>query len=279
MSVYNDSFRVRYGSLPIAISENETHFDTKPHIHSEIELLYVKHGMAQIFVSDKCYKVSEGELVIVNPMEVHSIICDKNMPYHQRCICFELSLLPDKRLCNELISGITYVDRYFKKDAEPTARIVGYFEKMFDAVALSVQTLHFEVTAYASLIFAELCRGGLITKKNTSGKRADFVSSVQSYLSKYYAEAITSEHIARELYYTQSYFCRLFHLNFGTSFMEYLSMYRISKAKSLLDDDTLKISEVAERVGFLDQSYFSKCFKQLVGVSPTQYKNRQHSNT
>ena len=277
-SVYNDSFRVRYGLLPIAISENTDHFDTNPHIHSEIELLYINQGKARIYISDKCYSVGEGDIVIVNPMEVHSIICDKSIPYHQRCICFDLSLLPDKRLAEELVSGICYIERFFAKDAVITSRISEYFEKMFESVSMSDDTLLFEGTAYSSLIFSVLKRSGLINKKTTSGKRPEFASSVQSYLAEHFSENITSEHIARELYYTQSYFCRLFRESFGTSFLEYLSMYRISKAKSMLEDDSLKISEVAERVGILDQSYFSKCFKNLVGVSPTEYKKRQYSS-
>ena len=279
MSLYNDSFRMRYKSLPIAISESHAHFDTKPHIHSEIELLSVKQGKARISVGDKCYSVDAGELVIVNPMEVHSIICDREIPYYQRCICFDLSFLPDKNLVDDLCMGRCFVEHYFPKESTVTSGISEYFDKMLDSVNKSDDTLIFDGTAYASLIFSELKRNGLIVRKNSSGKRTDFVFEVKEYLSKHFAESISSENVASELYYTQSYFCRLFRKNFGTSFWKYLLMYRISKAKALIEDDTLKISEIAEKVGITDQSYFSKCFKQLVGVSPMQYKKCQCNST
>ena len=54
-------------------------------------------------------------------------------------------------------------------------------------------------------------------------------------------------------------------------------MYRISKAKMMLSDENAKISQVAEQVGFLDHSYFSRCFKRFVGVSPSEYQRRQYS--
>ena len=92
-NMYNDSFRKRYKAAPVAITENTEHFDTSPHIHGEIEMLYIKSGKAEITVSDRKYEVSAGELIIVNPMDVHSIKADRSIPYHQRCICFDSSLI------------------------------------------------------------------------------------------------------------------------------------------------------------------------------------------
>lgn len=276
--MYNDSFRVRYGSAPVAISENAEHYDTAPHIHAEIEMLYIKRGRAQIFVSDRSYTVSEGEVVIVNPMEVHSVIADKTLPYHQMCICFDLSLLPDKSMADELTRGGSYINGFLKNDEQLTGPVKEYFERMFYSVLHSSDALLFESTAYASLIFAELKKYGYIISKRSGGKKSGFASKVQAYLSEHFSENITSEHAARGLFYTQSYFCRLFRENFGVPFLEYLSMYRISKAKTLLSDTSLKISDIAESVGFLDQSYFSRCFKHFIGVSPSEYKKHQYSN-
>ena len=54
-------------------------------------------------------------------------------------------------------------------------------------------------------------------------------------------------------------------------------MYRVSLAKAMLENPALKVSAVAEAVGFLDSAYFSRCFKRLVGVCPSEYKKYQYS--
>ena len=63
----------------------------------------------------------------------------------------------------------------------------------------------------------------------------------------------------------------------GESLVEYTTKKRISEAKSLLKNDDIKLSEVAEKVGYKDYYYFSKLFKKYVGVSPLKYKNKKFS--
>ncbi len=275
--MYNDSFRKRYGIAPIAISENADHYDTSAHIHGEIELLYLKSGAADIYVSDRSYRVKAGELLFVNPLDVHSIKADRKSAYHQRCICFDLSLVADRMLSSELLSGESLLPEHFCMSDEVTAEIAEYFEKLFSSVQRNSDALLFESVAYVSLIFAVLKEKGLIKKTSKSGKKTSFSRKVQEYLSAHYSERITSEDAAGELFYSQSYFCRIFREVFGVSFLEYLSMYRVSKARELLLKGEMSISEVAEQVGFLELSYFSRRFKHYVGVSPSEYQKSQLS--
>lgn len=275
--MYNDSFRIRYGIAPIAISENRDHYDTAPHIHNEIELLRLKAGEATVTVSDRSYRMKAGDIVVVNPMEVHSVIADRRYPYHQECICFDLSLLPDKELVCELTSGESYIYALHTLEEEVTGRLCESFDRLFEAVKQNRDTLLFESTAYVCLMLAALKEHGEVKSRGAKGKRASFPRKVQEYLADHYTEDITSDDAARELFYTQSYFCRLFREEFGTSFLEYLAMYRISIAKSMLKDPAVKISSVAEKIGFFDSSYFSRCFRRFVGMSPTEYKKHQYS--
>ena len=273
--MYNDSFRKRYKAAPVAITENTEHFDTSPHIHGEIEMLYIRSGNAEITVSDRRYEVSAGELVIVNPMDVHSIKADRSSPYHQRCICFDPSLIMDKRLREDLVSGDNRITEFLSASCEKICEVASLFDSLFDSVDSNSEELFLESVAYVSLIFAHLKKSGLIISKDGSKKRSLFVKKVQEYLSEHFNEQITSHDVSRELFYNQSYFCRLFRENYGISFLEYLMLYRISNAKLMLSSENVRISDVAERVGFLDASYFSRCFKKIVGKSPVEYQKSQ----
>ncbi len=275
--MYNDSFRKRYKTAPIAITENTTHFDTSPHIHREIEILYIVDGNAEITVSDRNYSVCAGEVVFVNSMDVHSVKADRSASYHQRCICFDSSLIVDKALREELISGESAITEFHSVNNETTRSLVKMFNELFFAVSDTSDVLFLESVAYISLIFANLKKADLIFSKKGNTKKSLFVRKVQEYLGEHFGEQMTSADISRELFYNQSYFCRLFRENFGVSFLEYLTLYRISNAKLMLSSEEARISEVAERVGFLDASYFSRCFKKIVGISPIDYKKCQSS--
>ena len=167
------------------------------------------------------------------------------------------------------------IRRYAPSSSIGTVEISKLFELLFDAVLNSSAELLLESSAYVSLIVARIKKADMIVSRKGKAKKTIFASAVQEYLAKHFCEQITSLDISRDLFYNQSYFCRLFRENFGVSFLEYLMLYRISSAKLLLSAGNLRVSDVAERVGFLDASYFSRCFKKIVGISPTDYQKRQ----
>lgn len=67
------------------------------------------------------------------------------------------------------------------------------------------------------------------------------------------------------------YLNRLFRQSVGRPIFQYLSSLRIAKARELLTTTSMRISQISEQVGFMDESYFSKVFKKYTGKSPTDY--------
>ena len=66
--------------------------------------------------------------------------------------------------------------------------------------------------------------------------------------------------------------CGLFKKELGVNLTNYIMNYRIEKAKELLRSTNLRSYEIAEKVGFLDESYFSRTFKKVTGQSPNSFK-------
>lgn len=93
-----------------------------------------------------------------------------------------------------------------------------------------------------------------------------------AFMREHFAEEITLESAAGEAAFSKFHFCRLFHHETGVLFHEYLHELRVSRAKALLADRHLAISEVAYKVGFNDLSHFDRTFRRIVGGSPTEYR-------
>lgn len=93
-----------------------------------------------------------------------------------------------------------------------------------------------------------------------------------AFISEHLADPITLAAVAREAALSRYHFCRLFHQEMGVPFHEHVNDLRVRRAKTLLADRYLRISEVAYAVGFNDLSHFDRTFRKRVGRSPSEYR-------
>ena len=101
------------------------------------------------------------------------------------------------------------------------------------------------------------------------------LDEVLHYIQHNYQENLKLETLAPLFGYNSSYLGRLFSKKLDMNFNSYLDHVRIAKAKELLDDRSLKVYEIAERVGYHNVDYFHRKFKKYEGTSPAEYrKNR-----
>lgn len=99
------------------------------------------------------------------------------------------------------------------------------------------------------------------------------VNRAKAFIHEHYAENISRTEIAASMYLTPEYMAKIFKKETGVSLKQYLSDYRIARAKELLTDPNVRVSDAAGRVGFDNLSYFSTVFKKTVGMSPNDYQN------
>lgn len=85
---------------------------------------------------------------------------------------------------------------------------------------------------------------------------------------------LSLEEISKACYISPNYLSRLFKKKRGCTLMEHLRNVRINQAKLLLQEGDMTMSEVAQSVGYSDRTYFCKVFKQVVGLSPAEYRRR-----
>lgn len=92
------------------------------------------------------------------------------------------------------------------------------------------------------------------------------------YIQTNYNKKITVQTLAFMSFVTPDYFSRLFSSVTGKTVPQYVAEIRVKKAKELLADPSIKIRAVANAVGYDDPAYFMRKFKQITGVTPTEYQ-------
>lgn len=101
------------------------------------------------------------------------------------------------------------------------------------------------------------------------------LDEVLHYIKHNYQENLKLETLAPLFGYNSSYLGRLFTKKLNVNFNSYLDQLRIAKAKELLDDGSLKVYEIAERVGYSNVDYFHRKFKKYEGTSPAEYRKKR----
>jgi two-component system, response regulator YesN len=105
-----------------------------------------------------------------------------------------------------------------------------------------------------------------------TGEYSETIQKVIALLEENIGQKITLADVADKIFLNKNYLCSLFHEETGRSFSEYMTDLRITRARRLLQQTDLSIPEIAERLSYCDNFYFTKVFKKKVGVSPYAYK-------
>jgi two-component system, response regulator YesN len=101
------------------------------------------------------------------------------------------------------------------------------------------------------------------------------IGAAIDYMKQNYAMNLTLKHMGDVICMNHSYFCNLFKQETGKSFSEYLTEIRMEKAKEfLISRIDLKSYEVADMIGYRDSKYFCYIFKKLIGVTPTEFRDK-----
>ena len=129
--------------------------------------------------------------------------------------------------------------------------------------------------SYQEALTALYCHGGQGENQifhYTGDKQcSSIVKQAMDYVQENYNKELTVKSISTELFITPNYFSHIFKSETGKNFTDYVNEVRIHRAKKLLKDNSLKVYEVAELLGYQNYKYFNRVFKKYTGYSPKEY--------
>jgi AraC-like DNA-binding protein len=100
------------------------------------------------------------------------------------------------------------------------------------------------------------------------------ITRAKQYIQEHQAEDMSLSQVAKAVNISTFYFCKMFKKVTGINFTDYVSRVRIEKAKNLLLNPNLRVSEIAYEVGFQSLTHFNRVFKKVLGLSPTEYRGQ-----
>lgn len=158
-------------------------------------------------------------------------------------------------------------------------------ESIQSAVRTAVQYLHYEmnivsIQSVSNVFEIQICGEAPlpdIVRENSqdNGKplsAKDSLAAAISYIQKNYAQGLSLQDVADHIFLSYNYLSRVFSQQMGLSFSTYLTKVRIEKACELLENPRLRVSQIAESVGYSNYRYFAQVFKKLTDCTPGDYR-------
>lgn len=234
------------------------------HWHESIELLFMTEGPTEIMLNENCFRVSAGEIVVINSSVTHAFrpVCDS---------CEYECLIIDKGFCEQFgffvdekyICSVLKDDRIF----ELMKNIKYLKQEMPEYYSAEILS---DVLKILSILFREYVDDNYYEKVS---KNLEMVKRGIKYINKNLKKDITIEEVAKYAGYSKYYFCRCFKDITGYTVNSYINQAKIAQTYKILCRGEVSVGDVAAEYGFNDISYFTKVFKKYMHILPSKVMN------
>lgn len=233
---------------------------------------YVLSGTGRLMANDSRgisheYQIRSGEGFMIFPRQINTYIADTKLPWEYVWIEF------DGMRAREIIetAGLS-PDHPVYHAAYKDLRENMKDEMLYIAEHHDAPPFHLMGHLY---LFIDYLSRSSSSQMTTSGRVRDFyIKEALNYIEQNFQNDISIENIASFCGLNRTYFGRIFKETVGKSPQQFLLSYRMAKAAELLKLTDLSISDIGNAVGYSNQLHFSRAYKNVYGVSPREWRNK-----
>jgi AraC-like DNA-binding protein len=259
----NSLYITSIGYFPHAVH----HFRERKEGANQFILIYCTEGSGTIEIDTNDFRLTPNHFVIIPAHTSHRYKADEDNPWSIYWVHFAGSR-----------ARILY-DRYLHNNDSKIGQIpfqkqrISFFDHIMRVLERGYSNDNMEyinVTLWelmSSFIYADFFQE--IGHQST---KPDFISKAISYMQQSLNQSISVEEIARHVNYSVSYFHSVFKEKTGFSPIHYFNHLKIQRACQYLSFTDLNINEISYKLGFDDPFYFSRLFKKMMNLSPSEYR-------
>lgn len=233
----------------------------RPHIHTHLELVYLKEGRTGIVLDNKKYLMEAGDVFLAFPNQIH-FYHDKE-PVKGYFLIFSPEIFREFRDIFQTkvpTQPIVRVESISLDVGETMKNIWERLERQeaFDEIVAKGQLLSLLGEMFSQMELVEKPGDQEATKR------------ILSYCIQNYTEPLTLEHLAKELYLNKYYISHVFRERMNTSYKDFINQLRVEYACELLEKDS-SITDVAYACGFSCVRTFNRAFLKYMNMTPREY--------
>ena len=249
------------------------------HIHKELEICLVLSGRVEVYSQKESYQFEKDTIMLFNPRQPHEI-----HSLGEEALFLALQISP--KFCSRFFPSITNlefdnisVSSYLSENDIKDLR-----NKLLELSLYYFQESEFyEFKCYS--IINNICYKMLSflphhyisdEEKNAKANISRRLSRILSYIEEHFTERILLSDIAEREDLSVSYLSHFFKDNLNISFQDYVSILRYQKARILVEQTDMRLTDISITCGFSDYRYFNKIYKEQLGFTPKEYRSKRN---
>lgn len=268
-------FQIDLGSQQLQLRMGQSHYDhryswdTHRHCHAEYELHVLLEGSCRLEVEDQQLTLQKGQGIILVPGEYH-----RPRAYWDGFCRFTLAFSPKtEALANTLLQAL------------PTSRVFSAEDSLqqlcadtFREYAAGNSFKQEQLQALLTLLTVGLLRQLSVEQPNEDAADTltehQRISRIDDFFEKNFTDSAGEATLAESLHLSRRQLDRILWKNYGMNYRQKLIQARMDQAAWLLRTSRLRVSQVAQQVGYNSDSAFFQVFRQQFGMTPSQYRSR-----
>jgi AraC-like DNA-binding protein len=276
------------------ISVERQHFapggGTEAHRHDCVEVMYILSGSGVNEIDGIPYPVIAGDIYLINRGVTHAFRATGGLDFYNLMFQFSIFSAGERRM----LQSIDGFDRFFHPPSGqatgrgnpyvckifPSPRFTARIRSVFDELrAVGTEDGAFALLkrkAWLILLLDEMFENDkvpLATGRRPSAAEPDALPRILEYLHAYFTRPIAVDDVAAAACLSPAYVGQFFRARTGVPLVRYIQTLRVEMARGLLETGSdCRVTEIAGRCGFEDDSYFARIFRRLTGFTPTAYR-------
>ncbi len=265
---------------------NMPYITERLHYHDFFDITYVFRGSCRFFFEGETVTLREGDLCVVSPMSGHSLPMEPG--------CLAVSVIVRKSTFDSVFANLLakadLLSLFFRNSLYESRRTnyillnTGNDRMTFNTMQELVYESNLEesnsnscAVSLLNLYLARAMRAAnAVTLRHYEGyTERDFSFTLMlQYIQQNY-RTVTLASLAEAFHFSEAYLSKLIHRQMNQSFTEVLRSLKMNHALEYLTNTTMKVSEIAEAVGYDSVDHFSRTFRRVYGQTPLEYKKKQ----
>lgn len=268
-------------AFPVASYRDDlSKYDIAWHWHEEMEAVVLTAGSLVYAAGNRKYTLQAGEGFFINSGTLHGAWsldtsgCQfHSLVFHPRLVGGDENSVFYQNYVRPLMDNSGLEGMVLSPRISWQADAIAAIENAWQACAEEAAGYEFQVRTNLSQLLCLLQSanpGGVPNKKQL--RAAERIKNMLRFIQENFHEDLNTSSIARSAGVSESECLRCFHTIIGTTPIQYLRQYRIQRSAQLLAQGRDSVSEIAQKCGFQDVSYFTKTFRELRGCAPSEYR-------
>ena len=244
----------------------------KPHTSKREKLqsylcFMVEDGEGELVYEEKKYDLNTGDVVFIDCRKAYSHSTDQNLWSLRWCHFY-----------GTVMSSVfeKYKERGGKPafHAEKSQAFADLLSELYTLAASADYIRDMRINEKLGALLTLLMEQSWHPEEGALSKKRLELEKVRAFLDEHFTDKITLDELSAQFFINKYYLTRIFKETYGSTISHYVLTKRITRAKQLIRFSGMTMDEIAETVGMNDANYFSRAFRKVEGISPTEYQKQ-----